>query len=117
LVGALAFAWVAARFVHGRIDARRGAGRLPGAGAQSLKRALFPLFGGLFVLAAQLAFEPFMSTSLLSLALVPLFGIGLIYVLFFFARRVFARDGHSHAWLSIVEKLVSVIVWAAMVLT
>ncbi|OXH82093.1 mechanosensitive ion channel protein MscS, partial [Burkholderia multivorans] len=96
---------------------RRAAGRLPGAGAQSLKRALFPLFGGLFVLAAQLAFEPFMSTSLLSLALVPLFGIGLIYVLFFFARRVFARDGHSHAWLSIVEKLVSVIVWAAMVLT
>ncbi|MBU9515786.1 mechanosensitive ion channel family protein [Burkholderia multivorans] len=118
LVGALAFAWVAARFVHGRIDARRrAAGRPPGAGAQSLKRALFPLFGGLFVLAAQLAFEPFMSTSLLSLALVPLFGIGLIYVLFFFARRVFARDGHSHAWLSIVEKLVSVIVWAAMVLT
>ncbi|MDR9179989.1 hypothetical protein FEP18_01395 [Burkholderia multivorans] len=25
LVGALAFAWVAARFVHGRIDARRRA--------------------------------------------------------------------------------------------
>ncbi|WP_322022395.1 mechanosensitive ion channel family protein [Burkholderia sp. BCC1977] len=108
LVGALCFAWVAARFVHGRT---------PGAGAQSLKRALFPLFGGLFVLAAQFGFDPFMSTSLLSLALVPLFGIGLIYVLFFFARRVFARDGHTHAWLSIVEKIVSVIVWAAMVLT
>ncbi|MGS0893763.1 mechanosensitive ion channel family protein [Burkholderia stagnalis] len=118
LVGALCFAWVVARFVHGRIDARRrAAGRGPGAGAQSLKRALFPLFGGLFVLAAELAFDPFMSTSLLSLALVPLFGIGLIYVLFFFARRVFARDGHTHAWLSIVEKIVSVVVWAAMVLT
>lgn len=38
-------------------------------------------------------------------------------MLFFFARRVFARDGHTHAWLSIVEKIVSVIVWAAMVLT
>ncbi|BAX58498.1 mechanosensitive ion channel family protein [Burkholderia stabilis] len=118
LVGALCFAWVAARFVHGRIDARRrAAGRAPGAGAQSLKRALFPLFGGIFVGVAQLAFDPFMSTSLLSLALVPLFGIGLIYVLFFFARRVFARDGHTHAWLSIVEKIVSTVVWAAMVLT
>ncbi|MBR8331003.1 mechanosensitive ion channel [Burkholderia ambifaria] len=118
LVGALCFAWLAARFVHGRIDARRTAsGRAPGAGSDSLKRALFPLFGGIFVGVAQLAFEPFMSTSLLSLALVPLFGIGLIYVLFFFARRVFARDGHTHAWLSIVEKIVSTIVWAAMVLT
>ncbi|MGT0245234.1 mechanosensitive ion channel family protein [Burkholderia pyrrocinia] len=118
LVGALCFAWVAARFVHGRIDARRRtAGRAPGAGAHSLKRALFPLFGGIFVGVAQLAFDPFMSTALLSLALVPLFGIGLIYVLFFFARRVFARDGHTHAWLSIVEKIVSTVVWAAMVLT
>ena len=72
---------------------------------------MFPLFGGLFVGGAQLAFDPFMSTSLLSLALVPLFGIGLIYVLFFFARRVFARDGHTHAWLSIVEKVVSTVVW------
>ncbi|WP_321804699.1 mechanosensitive ion channel family protein [Burkholderia sp. BCC1993] len=118
LVGALCFAWVAARFVHGRIDAhRRAAGRAPGAGAQSLKRALFPLFGGVFVGISQLAFDPFMSTSLLALALVPLFGIGLIYVLFFFARRVFARDGHTHAWLSIVEKIVSTVVWAAMVLT
>ncbi|ACA91694.1 MULTISPECIES: mechanosensitive ion channel family protein [Burkholderia cepacia complex] len=118
LIGALCFAWVAARFVHGRIDARRrAAGRAPGAGAQSLKRALFPLFGSVFVGGAQLAFDPFMSTSLLSLALVPLFGIGLIYVLFFFARRVFARDGHTHAWLSIVEKIVSTVVWAAMVMT
>ncbi|WP_010090938.1 mechanosensitive ion channel family protein, partial [Burkholderia ubonensis] len=93
------------------------AGRGPGAGAQSLKRALFPLFGGGFVWIAQLAFDPFMSTALLSLALVPLIGIGLIYVLFFFARRVFARDGSTHAWLSIVEKIVSTVVWAAMVLT
>ena len=104
---------MAARFVHGRIDARRrAAGRAPGAGARKAwKRALFPLFGGSFVGGAQLAFDPFMSTSLLSLALVPLFGIGLIYVLFFFARRVFARDGHTHAWLSIVEKVVSTVVW------
>lgn len=118
LVGALCFAWLAARFAHARIDARRrAAGRAPGAGAQSLQRALFPLFGGVFVGIAELGFDPFMSTSLLSLALVPLFGIGLIYVLFFFARRVFARDGHTHAWLSIVEKIVSSVVWVAMVLT
>ncbi len=118
LVGSLCFAWLAARFVHGRIDARRrAAGRPAGAGAQSLERALFPIIGGGFVWLAQLAFDDFMSTSLLLLALVPLFGIGLIYVLFFVARRAFARDGHSHAWLSIVEKLVSIVVWAGMALT
>ena len=118
LVGSLCFAWLAARFVHGRIDARRrAAGRPAGAGAQSLERALFPIIGGMFVWLAQLAFDDFMSTSLLSLALVPLFGIGLIYVLFFVARRAFARDGHSHAWLSIVEKIVSIVVWAGMALT
>ncbi|CAN0623027.1 MscS Mechanosensitive ion channel [Burkholderia multivorans] len=118
LVGSLCFAWLAARFVHGRIDARRrAAGRAPGAGAQSLERALFPIIGGAFVWLAQLAFDDFMSTSLLSLALVPLFGIGLIYVLFFAARRAFARDGHSHAWLSIVEKIVSIVVWLGMALT
>ena len=45
-----------------------------------------------------------MHTSLLDLALVPLFGIGLIYIVFFFARRVFSRDGEIHPWLFLVEK-------------
>lgn len=118
LIGALCFAWLAARFVNGRIEThRRAAGRAPRAGAESLERALFPLFGGVFVWGAQLAFEPFMSTSLMSLALVPLFGIGTIYVLFFVARRVFVRDGRTRTWLSIVEKIVSTVVWVWMALT
>ena len=56
-------------------------------------------------------------TSLLALALVPLFGIGLIYIVFYLARRVFGRDGNAHTWLSLVEKVVSLIVWVGMVLT
>ncbi|WP_323121023.1 mechanosensitive ion channel family protein [Burkholderia alba] len=118
LVGALGVAWFAARYLRGRLDARRrAAGRSPGAGAQSLNRALFPLMGGIAAWLVQLALDDVISTSLLQLALVPLFGIGLIYILFFVARRVFARDGHTHAWLSVVEKVASIIVWAGMVLT
>ncbi|NAX49865.1 mechanosensitive ion channel family protein [Burkholderia pseudomallei] len=116
--GSLALAWLLARHLRGRIDARRrAAGRTPGPGALSLNRALFPLIGGVFMWLAETTFDELMPTSLLQLALVPLFGIGLIYILFFVARRVFARDGHTHAWLSIVEKLVSIVVWIAMALT
>ncbi|SMF98136.1 mechanosensitive ion channel family protein [Burkholderia singularis] len=116
--GALALAWLVARYLRGRLDARRrAAGRMPGAGSLSLNRALFPLVGGMFMWLAQLVFDGLMPTSLLQLALVPLIGIGVIYVLFFAARRVFARDGHTHAWLSIVEKIVSTVVWIAMALT
>ncbi|ALK31683.1 mechanosensitive ion channel family protein [Burkholderia plantarii] len=123
LSGTLLLAWLAARWLRGRIDARRRrAGQVAGAGAgsESLKRALFPLVGGLFVLVAQAVGERFFPTAILQLALVPLFGIALIYLLFSIARRAFVRNGRdrdTHAWLSIVEKLVSVGVWVAMVLT
>ncbi len=118
LLGALAVAWLLARYLRGRLDARRAAaGRPAGAGAQSLNRALFPLLGGLLAWLVQASLDDFISTSLLQLALVPLFGIGLIYILFFVARRVFARDGHTSAWLSIVERIVSTLVWIGMVLT
>ncbi|WP_179401563.1 mechanosensitive ion channel family protein [Burkholderia guangdongensis] len=118
LAGALGLAWVVARFLRGRLDARRrAAGRRPGAGARSLNRAIFPLIGGVFVSIAQAALDGVMPTAVLSLALVPLVGIGLIYILFFVARRVFARDGSTYAWLSIVEKIVSVVIWAGMAFT
>jgi small-conductance mechanosensitive channel len=78
---------------------------------------LFPLLGGVLVWIAQTVLDDYMSTSLLELALVPLIGIALIYIVFFIARRVFGRTGQAHAWLAIAEKLVSVLVWIGMAVT
>ncbi|PLZ01295.1 mechanosensitive ion channel protein MscS [Burkholderia sp. WAC0059] len=118
LVGTLALAWLVARVVRRTLDLRRQtryeALRF---GAESLNKAFFPLVGGVFVWIARTIARNFMHTSLLDLALVPLFGIGLIYIVFFFARRVFGRNGETHAWLALVEKLVSLMVWAGMVMT
>jgi small-conductance mechanosensitive channel len=118
LLGTLALAWMLARIVRRALDVQRetrhGALRF---GAEALNRALFPLLGGVLVWIAGAITGQFMHTSLLDLALVPLFGIGLIYIAFYLARRVFGRDGNTHTWLSLVEKLVSLIVWAGMVLT
>jgi small-conductance mechanosensitive channel len=118
LIGALLIAWLLARLLRRKLDLRRqtryGALRF---GAESLDKALFPLLGGVCVWIAQTVMGQFMSTSLLDLALVPLFGIALIYILFFVARRVFSSDGQTHAWLFVAEKIVSVIVWVGMALT
>jgi len=118
LLGTLALAWVLARIARRALDAQRetrhGALRF---GAEALNRALFPLLGGVLVWIARAVTTQFIHTSLLDLAMVPLFGIGLIYIVFYLARRVFGRDGNAHAWLSLVEKLVSLIVWVGMVLT
>ncbi|MEI6001316.1 mechanosensitive ion channel [Paraburkholderia bengalensis] len=118
LLGTLALAWALARLARRALDAQRetryGALRF---GAEALNRALFPLLGGVLVWIARAIAGQFIHTSLLDLALVPLFGIGLIYIVFYLARRVFGRDGSTHTWLSLVEKLVSLIVWIGMVLT
>jgi small-conductance mechanosensitive channel len=118
LLGALALAWVLARVARRALDAqretRRGALRF---GAEALNRALFPLLGGILVWISQAIAGQFIHTWLLELAMVPLFGIGLIYIVFYLARRVFGRDGSTHTWLSLVEKLVSLMVWVGMVLT
>ena len=84
---------------------------------ESLHRAAFPLLGAALVWLARAIAGQFMHTALLDLALVPLAGIGLIYIVFFFARRVFSRDGGVHPWLFLVEKTVSVVVWIGMALT
>ncbi|WP_414451898.1 mechanosensitive ion channel family protein [Burkholderia sp. 22PA0099] len=118
LAGTLVLAWFVARWLRARIDARRrAAGRASGTGSESLNRALFPLAGGTLLTVAQAVGDRFFATPILQLALVPLFGIALLYLLFSIARRAFARDGDTHAWLSIVEKLVSAVVWVAMGLT
>ncbi|MDE1183069.1 mechanosensitive ion channel domain-containing protein [Paraburkholderia sp.] len=118
LVGTLALAWYLSRLLRRTLDARRQARHqsLP-FGAESLNRAFFPLLGGaLMWLAASIAGQ-FIHTSLLDLALVPLLGIGLIYIVFFLARRVFSGNGETHAWLLLIERIVTVVVWIAMVLT
>ncbi|TAM04782.1 MAG: mechanosensitive ion channel [Paraburkholderia sp.] len=118
LIGALIVAFVLAQLLRRGIEARRKARREARPfGAESLTKALFPLIGAGCVWVARAVASNFFHTSLLNLALVPLFGIGLIYIAFFFARRVFGGKGSTHAWLSIIEKLVSLIVWVVMVLT
>lgn len=118
LVGALAVAFGLARLMQRIIEKRheKRYGALP-FGAESLRKALFPLTGAGCVWIAGAVAGNFIHTSLLDLALVPLFGIGLIYIAFFIARRVFGRKGETRAWLSIVEKIVSLVVWVAMLLT
>jgi small-conductance mechanosensitive channel len=118
LLATLGMAWLLARAVRRTLDARRETRyQTLRFGAESLNRAWFPLLGALLVWLARAITGQFMHTALLNLALVPLFGIALIYIVFFFARRVFSRDGAVHPWLFLVEKIVSLVVWVAMVLT
>ncbi len=118
LIGLLLTAWLLARFLRRKLEVhRRARHEALRFGAESLDKALFPLLGSALVWVAQAILVEYMSTSLLELALVPLFGIALIYVVFYIARRVFSRGGQAHAWLFIVEKLVTVLVWLGMALT
>ncbi|CAH2782418.1 MAG: Potassium efflux system KefA protein / Small-conductance mechanosensitive channel [uncultured Paraburkholderia sp.] len=118
LVGTLALAWLLARLLRRALDLRRQTRyQTLHFGAESLNRAFFPLIGAVLVWLARSVAGQFIHTSLLDLALLPLFGIGLIYIVFFFARRVFSQDGETHPWLFLVEKIVSLVVWVAMVLT
>jgi small-conductance mechanosensitive channel len=118
LVGALVLAWLVARLLRRTLNARRDTSyQALRFGAEALNRAFFPLIGALFVWIARAIAGRFMHTALLDLALVPLAGIGLIYIVFFFARRVFGRDGQTHTWLALVERIVSLVVWIGMALT
>ena len=118
LLATLAIAWLLARMVRRALDLRRETRyqTFP-FGAESLNRAFFPLLGAALVWLARAITGQFMHTALLNLALVPLFGIGLIYIVFFFARRVFSGDGKIHPWLFLIEKVVSLVVWLGMALT
>ena len=118
LLSTLAVAWIVARLVRRTLDLRRQTRyQKLHFGAESLNKAFFPLVGGVFVWLASTITAHFIHTALLDLALVPLFGIGLIYIAFYFARRVFSSDGEAHGLLFLVEKVVSVVVWIGMALT
>jgi len=118
LLVTLAIAWLLARLVRRTLDTRSESRyQTLRFGAESLRKALFPLLGGILVWIAQAITAQFMHTSLLDLALVPLFGIGLIYIVFYVARRVLSRDGQAHTLLFLVETVVSIVVWIGMGLT
>jgi small-conductance mechanosensitive channel len=118
LVGTLVLAWLGSWFLRRALDARYRAHRTgPLYGAESLRKAYFPLIGALFVWIVRDIARGFFDTWLLDLALVPLLGIGLLYIGFYLARRVLGRSGETRMWLSIAEALVSLVVWTGMVLT
>lgn len=118
LLGSLVIAWWLARILRRQLDARRQS-RFEALrfGAESLNKALFPLLGTVLVSIAQLVMSRFMHTGVLRLALVPLLGITVIYTMFYVARRVFSRGGEAHALLFLFEKVVTTLVWVAMLLT
>ena len=84
--------------------------------AASLERAIFPLCGWLLVLAARFSLAQLMSVSVLRLALVPLFGITFLYIAFYILRRVLSGEGQLHGLLMLVEKVLTTLVWASMLL-
>ncbi|WP_250499073.1 mechanosensitive ion channel domain-containing protein [Caballeronia sp. GAWG1-5s-s] len=124
LIALLAIAWWCAGLLRKQLDVRRQS-RFEAVrfGAESLNKALFPLLGTVFVSVAQLALAPVMHTALLRLALVPLCGITVIYTMFYVVRRVFSKsatggaDHEAGALLFLFEKVVTVLVWVAMLLT
>ncbi|SAK62396.1 mechanosensitive ion channel protein [Caballeronia arationis] len=118
LFGSLAVAWWLARILRRQLEERRQS-RFEALrfGAESLNKALFPLLGTVLVSIAQVVMSQFMHTALLRLALVPLLGITVIYTMFYVARRVFSRGGEASALLFLFEKVVTALVWVAMLLT
>ena len=85
-------------------------------GVESFNKAMFPLFGWALVGIVQTALDGLMHTWLLKLALIPLFGIALIYLAFYVMRRVFSRSGNTPGLLSLVERVVTTLVWLGMLL-
>ena len=115
LAGCLLLAWLLAHRVVKRLDARFASSSFAlRFAAASLERAIFPLFGWLLVMAARYAGEAFMPVSVLRLALVPLFGITSLYITFYVLRRVLSGDGQLQGMLTLVEKVLTTVVWVAM---
>ena len=115
LVGALAVAFVLRRWMIGRLDrhfervapARR-------AGSSSLRRSFFPMFGWMCVALTRVVLQEYMHVSLLMLAEVPLFGTALIYLAFYFARRLFASSPHASGLLKVFERVFTTLAWLSM---
>jgi len=117
LAGCLLVAWLLARLVVKRLEARYASSSFSlRFAAASLERAMFPLSGWLLVMAARYALEPIMAVSVLRLALVPLFGITFLYFAFYILRRVLSGSGQLHGMLLLVEKVLTSLVWVGMAL-
>ncbi|AOZ07441.1 mechanosensitive ion channel family protein [Cupriavidus malaysiensis] len=117
LAACLGVAWMLARLVVRRLERhyQESSFALRFAAA-SLERAIFPLCGWLLVLAARFSLAQLMSVSVLRLALVPLFGITFLYIAFYILRRVLSGEGQLHGLLMLVEKVLTTLVWASMLL-
>jgi small-conductance mechanosensitive channel len=115
LVAALAVALVLRRWMIGRLErhfervapARR-------AGSSSLRRSFFPMFGWMCVALTRVVLQEHMRVSLLRLAEVPLFGTALIYLAFYFARRLFASSPQAYGLLKVFERVFTALAWLSM---
>ncbi|VVD80124.1 mechanosensitive ion channel family protein [Pandoraea terrigena] len=116
LVGALAVALMLRRWMVGRLD-RHFARVAPArrAGSSSLRRAFFPMFGWMCVALTRVVLQDYTHVSLLMLAEVPLFGTALIYLAFYFARRLFATSPHASGLLKVFERVFTTLAWLSMV--
>lgn len=117
IAGLLGVAWMLAllarRCIRQRLELLRVGRRF---GVESLYRAIFWLCAAALIWPVRHAARPFMSTTLLDIALVPVVGIGLIYLAFFLLRRVFGGDKRTRRLLVASEGITTVIVWIGVVL-
>jgi len=115
LVAALGVAFVLRRWMIGRLD-RHFETVAPSrrAGSSSLRRSFFPMFGWLCVALTRVVLQEYMRVSLLRLAEVPLFGTALIYLAFYFARRLFASSPHAYGLLKVFERVFTTFAWLSM---
>ncbi|NLP62227.1 mechanosensitive ion channel [Paraburkholderia sacchari] len=117
LAGLLVVAWTLAWLTR-RLFQRRAQGPRPGRrfGMESLYRAFFWLCAAALIVPVRQIARHFMSTALLDIALVPVVGIGLIYLAFFLLRRVFGRDRRTRRLLVVSEGITTIVVWIGVLL-
>ena len=117
LVLLLGAAWVLARPIARRLHARHVNDTFALRFAwSSLERAMFPLIGWLLVLGARYALVGTMPISVFRLAAVPLFGLAMLYLVFYVLRRVLSANGELHGMLVLVERVLTTLMWVGMVL-
>lgn len=117
LVFCLALGWGLSKALIHVLARRKNEGSLAGRYAgNSLRRAFFPLISWLLVLLAKWLLDGYLSTKVLSLALVPLLGLSVLYITLFMARRVFGISSKAVAAVKLVEKILVALVWLGMLL-
>lgn len=117
LIACLVIAWGLSKFFIHRLSQRQDDSSLASRYARtSLRRAFFPLLGWLLVLFAKWVLTGYQSTKVLQLALVPLFGLTVLYVTFFMARRVLGVGSKAVSAVKFVEKILATLVWVGMLL-